>query len=353
MRFFVSIKSYQKAVATGLTPLMSKLTLGTEFSNYKDPQWHFLLGGGDVKAFVVPDEDGEDQLHGCLLRIDLKSAAAVPTLESESKSGDENKVLAAGFGMMLVSPAARGRGVAKLLLNEAISADPEGMTEDDAPVRKLLAVCTKLGQPVYRKLGFSDVGRVTALSAEIGIARDIPLNENTGSDISVETYGSMDEEDAQRAKIDLEIRNLLVDMDSKATGYDRTERLSFMLKNDPNNAYGSRSIVATAKVDENVIASAIMRRDEKGGPYVIGPMMGSEQAALPLIKALARAVPENDTEVKKRVSILVSDHQNFVDSLKCVKFVEGFSFPAMSLDGKPIYNKGDGSYLGLIHPTLG
>lgn len=163
----------------------------------------------------------------------------------------------------------------------------------------------------------------------------------------------MGEEDIENFKIDSEIRNLLVEMDSKATGYDRTERLSFMLNNNPDDAYGSRSIVAIAKVDKNVIASAILRRDEKNGPYAIGPMMGSEQAALPLIQALARAVPENEAEKKKKVSILVSDHQNLVDSLKSVKFVAGFGFPAMSLDGEPIYNKGDGSYLGLIHPTLG
>merc|ERR1712038_1309822 len=116
-------------------------------------------------------------------------------------------------------------------------------------------------------------------------------------------------DEAENSKIDSKIRNLLVEMDSKATGYDRTDRLSFMLQNDPDGGYGLRTIVATAKVDETVIASAIMRRDEKDGPYVIGPMMGSEEAALPLVKALARAVPENDDETKKKVSILVSDHQ--------------------------------------------
>jgi hypothetical protein len=50
----------------------------------------------------------------------------------------------------------------------------------------------------------------------------------------------------------------------------------------------------------------------------------------------------------------VSDHPDLVEEFKSVaQFEQGFEFPAMSLDGKPIYNNGNGRYLGLIHPTLG
>ena len=374
-----NVASYQKPLTTGLTPLLSRLSAGTEMASYGDAQWNFLLGGGDVTAFVVPDDedkDTHDKLLGCLLRIELNA----PSVSMSASEEDRISSRAAGFGMMLVSPDARGKGFAKSLLNEAISADGTTTTNNTPtndtnksstlPVRKLLAVCSELGQPVYRKLGFSNVGRVTALSTEIAAAREIPLDNECGDDkIRVQTFGSMEDDNNEEAIIDSDIRNLLVNMDVKATGYDRTERLSFMLKNDRSVANGVRTIAATAivvddnegndeyndnvyAVNDTVVAAAIIRQEQPGGPFVIGPMMGSEKAVLPLIRALARSVPDHDDGAK--VSILVSDHLDLVDRLKSVaKFEQGFDFPAMALDGKSIYYNGDGSYLSLIHPTLG
>lgn len=327
----VCIKTYQKALAP-LTPLLSRLSSGTEMASYGDAQWNFLLGGGDVTAFLASeDHNGDDNLLGCLLRINLDGA----------------KGRAAGFGMMLVDTKARGKGVAKSLLNEAIFAD-DASSED---IRKLLAVCTEKGQPVYRKLGFSDVGMVSSLTTDIRTAKAIPRDNKYG--ILVKTYGSLNKsaENNKKAKIDPDIQKLLINMDQKATGFDRTERLSFLLKNDCATSVKSVAAIASMDDKENVVASAILRQEQPGGPFAIGPIIGEEDAVLPMIRALVASIPEEDSDLK--VSILVSGRIDLIDRLKKAGFTKGFEFPAMALDSESIYKNGDGSYISLIHPTLG
>merc|ERR1712176_1552510 len=116
-----------------------------------------------------------------------------------------------------------------------------------------------------------------------------------------------------------------------------------------------RSIAAIAMDPNNnnndPVAAAVLRQEGPGCPFVIGPMLGSEASALSLLSALARAVPEKEQESK--ISILVSEHPQLVIRLKDAGFQVGFDFPAMALDGRPIYENGDGSYMSLIHPTLG
>ncbi|OEU14301.1 hypothetical protein FRACYDRAFT_240836 [Fragilariopsis cylindrus CCMP1102] len=426
----VNVVSYtQKAgsmisLSTTLTPLLSKLSAGTEMASYGPQQWNFLLGGGDINAYVVPSESesesdtndigNDDQnensvsLLGSLLRVELNPSSTTATTDEDGSTSGTiiTGASAAGFGMMLVSPAARGKGVAKLLLNEAINDDGndndnenendnDGITSASAsaavdkktPIRKLLPVCTPAGQAVYRKLGFSNVGKVTILSTDINTARNIPLliddENNNDCIINVKTFGSMrmvDDDDDDTATscgtIDSKIKDLIIQMDSKATGYDRSKRLSFMMKNDPTDINGVKTIVATATTasasnnnkhgddnkdkDKVIIGAAIIRREMIGGPYVIGPLMGSSNAALPLVKALANAIklPNNDNDdndgSKQKITVLLSDHAELVNEFKSIgSFEEGFNGPAMSLDGKSIYENGDGSYLGLIHPTLG
>jgi predicted GNAT family N-acyltransferase len=391
----VNVVSYtQKAGGmiglTTLTPLLSKLSAGTEMASYGPQQWNFLLRGGDINAYVVPssddnndnDNDQKDNasllLLGSLLRVELNPSFTTTTTTTGTSASAS---ASAAFGMMLVSPAARGKGVAKLLLNEAI--DDDGTLLDELPIRKLLPVCTSAGQRVYRKLGFSNVGKVTSLSTEINTARNIPFlledddddDENNNNCINVKTFGSMmddDDDNTTTCMIDSKIKDLIIQMDSKATGFDRSKRLLFMMKNDPTDIDGVKTIVATATVatannkdgsndKDKVIGAAIIRREMKGGPFVIGPLVGSLKAALPLVKALANAaVPNNDDDddddddAKSKIAVLISDHPELVNEFKSIgSFDEGFDFPAMSLDGKSIYENGDGSYLGLIHPTLG
>ena len=223
-------------------------------------------------------------------------------------------------------------------------------------------MCTEKGQRVYRKLRFSDVGRVSALSADITVARNIPVGcgDNDKDNMCIRTFWSMD---GKHPRIDSATQSLILAMDAKATGFDRTARLSFMMDNDCSGSTGAvRTIAATASVinkDEDeevgVVAAAIIRQEQAGGPFVIGPMMGSPAAALPLVRALAGAVASTsaDDHDGAKVSMMVSNHLEMVDSLKTAGFEQGFEFPAMALDGKPIYAQGDGSYLSLIHPTLG
>ena len=51
----VSVAKFQQGVATTLTPLLSRLSAGTEMSSYGPHQWHFLLAGNDMNAYVVPN----------------------------------------------------------------------------------------------------------------------------------------------------------------------------------------------------------------------------------------------------------------------------------------------------------
>jgi len=352
----VSVSSFQKGVAaTSLTPFLSELSTGTEMASYGNPQWEFLLAGGDINAYVVPSENDDTNLLGSLLRVELSPAAST---SKDNNGAATTAADAAGFGMMLVSREARGKGVAKLL-NKAI--DDDGKQKSESPIRKLLPACSAMGQPVYSKLGFSSVGKVTGLSTEISKARNIRLvEEGTTKCVNVKTFGSMDKD---ATMIDSKIRNMLIEMDSKATGYDRTNRLSFMLRNNVKDVDGVKTIVAIAtrtiptaaddddNDDKEIIGAAVIRREMRGGPFVVGPIIGSYKAALPLVKALAKAVPNDAGESK--ITVMVSDHHELVDDFTSSSFEKGFEYPAMSLDGKPIYEKGDGSYLGIIHLTLG
>lgn len=366
------VQRYTNALASGLIPLLSSLSAGTEMASYGNSQWEFLLGSSEVTTFVAVDnvdDTTNTQLLGCLLRIDMDMPSKMMLDERVYDVATiENDVFessAAGFGMMLVSPEARGRGLAKLLLHEAISeederrrlfnsSNPKGTVgKDYLPPRKLLAVCTNLGQPVYRRLGFSDVGRVTALTTSVRNAKAIgdPSLERS-NDIRIETYGSLDRiiDADNEINIDPEILNLITAMDAKATGWDRRGRLEKLL--GPSSECNLRSIAAVAMHEKNnPVAAAMLRQEGPKCPFVIGPMMGSETSALSLISALARAVPDNEEESK--ISILVSEHPQLVDRLKDAGFRIGFDFPAMALDGRSIYENGDGSYMSLIHPTLG
>lgn len=312
-------------------------------------------------------------LLGSLLRVELKPATTTATGEDGA---------AAGFGMMLVGTEARGKGVAKLLLKEAIDDDNDSDSSDAtktppsaaSPIRKLLPVCTAAGQPVYRKLGFSTVGMVTSVSTDIITASKMKTTTSTNNtnpakqNCAIQVYGSMVCNNNNNNKniedtpmITSNIRDLVIQMDKEATGYDRTKRLSFMLNanSDTTTPNELQTIVATAvnATTDEVMGVAVLRREMVDGPYVVGPLIGEPSVALPLVKALATTAANTTTvgsAPPPKISVLVSDHPDLVEEFKSVaKFEQGFEFPAMSLDGKPIYNNGNGRYLGLIHPTLG
>jgi GNAT superfamily N-acetyltransferase len=294
-------------------------------SSYREPQWNFLLGGGhDVTAFVVPEAAGDaEKLMGCVLQKQL-----------ESTGNDDSAAGATGFGMMLVSPAARGQGLARTLLAAA-------MGDQNSHGRNVLAVCSELGQPVYRKLGFADAARITALSVAMADVRNAELTPNERQEVDVTIH---------HRPFDPSIRDLLIQMDSKATGYDRTSRITFLLEEAGTAA--TVGIATKAGNPSHVLAVACVRQDCAGGPMTVGPMIGSSSAAVPLVKTLAAAHPVVGDEV--RLGMMISEHPDLVDRFLTIEgFTKAFDYPAMSQDGEPIYKRGDGRYMSLIHPTRG
>lgn len=329
------VQRYTNALASGLVPLLSRLSAGTEMASYGDAQWEFLLRGNEVTTFVAVDDGNDnDSLLGCLLRLDLQ-----PSSQACASS--------AGFGMMLVAPEARGKGVAKKLLREAM--DGNG---GDGGTRKVLAVCTALGQPVYRKIGFAEAGRVTALKTTLARARamDVTTAEKASE---IQIHGSLDrftDSSSVDFAVDAKIVNALVYLDAQATGWNRQGRIQSLVR--PTGSLRSATAIAADPQTKTPLGAAVLRQEGPGSSLVVGPLVGPEHAALNLVAALAQAVP-SDVDESTPLSLLVSDHPKLVKMFSSAGFGVGFHLPAMTLDGKPIYRDGDGSYLSLIHPTLG
>ena len=115
------VQRYTNALASGLIPLLSNLSAGTEMASYGNAQWEFLIGSGEVTTFVAVDDadttntntNTNTELLGCLLRIDMDAAP-------ETKSGNriqndataDNRIVssaeAAGFGMSRETAPTRG-----------------------------------------------------------------------------------------------------------------------------------------------------------------------------------------------------------------------------------------------------
>ncbi|KAL7537968.1 hypothetical protein ACHAXR_008190 [Thalassiosira sp. AJA248-18] len=334
-----------------LLPLVSTfadLSAGTEFGYYKDPQWRFLLSGEEIDAFVAIDSGGgEDYVlgnvpfDGCVLRVHL----------------DDDTV---GFGMVLVKPSKRGRGIARLLIEKAmlqIDATAEGEKK-----RFVLAVCSSLGQPIYRKLGFKDAGMVTFMTCSLSDMLQTPRKQ-------LDNEYNMFVKDGKECKN--EQLDLLVNLDAKATGIKRRDRIKLLLNG--GYAEGSRSTVAFLSTagsncfsdaflgdgdDDFEVSSntAVARQDYAGGPLIIGPMKGRDEHCIPLMHALIEKHFEHDERVEIGdvcITMMVTDHPNLVTRLLEIEGMKKvWEHPAMTSDGKPVYN-GDGSYLAMMHPTLG
>jgi len=352
-----------------LIPSLIKLSEGTEMSSYKEAKWKFLLGGGnDIVAYVLPDtitngdddDNSNNNILGCVLRIRLKKAAMIDDKKLLSSLPKEDS----GYGMMLVSPKARGQGYAKKLLRAAML---DG-DEDDLAVerRHILAVCTKLGQPMYSKLGFETVGKVVAISStKLGNIREsttknVEKNETT----TTTTY---------MHPIDPRIQKLVIDMDKDITGYDRTDRLSYLLNESTNVMVGisrrnSKTILDDQKSDDNddnILAIVVMRQDCPEGPIIVGPILTSDDdssmkrsiVVVSLIQTMTKSHPgDDDLSLSMLLNCDDDDDDENLDELflNCgASFTKDFNFPAMAKDNnKAIYQKNK-NYLALIHPTLG
>lgn len=307
------------------------LSSGTEFASYKNPQWQFLLGGQEITAFALRSSNENDNrpdsiaFDGCVLRVKL----------------DNDTV---GFGMVLVEPSKRGRGFARLLIEKAmqVNSDEEGKGK-----RFVLAVCSSLGRPLYNKLGFKDAGLVTLLTCSVSNLLLKTKHGHWGNECLLVNNGKECKGDK---------RNLLVRLDAKATGFERRERINLLLS---GYAEGSRATVAFFSTDDgpDSFSAAVARQDCPEGPLIIGPMMGREECCIPLLWALVKKHFEDNNREQigvKSVMIMITDHPNLVSALMKIEGMNKlWQCPAMTSDGNPVYQYGDGSYLAMMHPTLG
>lgn len=311
-----------------LLPLISSfagLSSGTEFGSYREPQWRFLLSGEDMTGFVIHSGDAVPGIDGCVLKVHL----------------DDNTT---GFGMVLVRPSQRGRGLAKSLLREAMNEEVE------RGKRAVLAVCSTMGQPLYRKLSFKDDGAVTALTCSVADLKKGPRVRPESDSLLVLDGKSCTAEQLEA----------LVDRDARATGTRRRDRMKLLLH---GYADGSRSTVAflptpgTADLDSYSIGAA--RQDCASGPLFVGPVMGNEEYFLPLVHALVEkhfdCYRDGRNEIDDAsIVMMIAGHPNLVNEvLKIDGMKRLWECPSMSSDGMPVYQNGDGSYLAMMHPTLG
>lgn len=311
----------------------SDLSAGTEFAHYKDPQWRFLLRGDEVTGFVMVNNEHEDtnedkgdaknKFDSCLLKVDL----------------DNDTV---GYGMVLVRKSRRRRGLARVIFEKASQCN----NNEEEGKRHVLAVCSAMASPLYRQLGYKDSGVISTLTCSIS---DIL---NSVADVSDPQYLR-----AYDGKEFIEMDDnftLLVNGDAKATGRSRRDRMRLLLD---GHTEGSRSTVAMYGAFSDRLTTAVARQDCVDGPLFIGPMNGNERFVIPLMHALVGKHVEdgersevNDTPVQ----MMITDHPNLVAKLLemkgMTKLGEG---PSMTLDGKSVYHNGDGSYLAMMHPTLG
>lgn len=146
-------------------------------------------------------------------------------------------------------------------------------------------------------------------------------------------------------------------LDERVTGRNRKGRIEKLVWPSESSSLWSVTVLATHTEHSKPIGAALLRQEGPESPLVMGPLLGPKQLAPFLVATLAPAVPQDVVPENTIVSLLlVNDdrHPNqLVDTLVASGFSLGFDLPAMTMDGMPIYRDGDGSYLGLIHPTLG
>ena len=193
------------AALTQLIQPLCALVAPTEFASYKEPQWRFLLGAGDVTVYAVPGE-AHGSLFGCVLRVGLGGPDA-------------------GYGMMVVSKEARGRGLARVLLEAAMSDGPAGG-------RRVLGICTPLGQPFYAKLGFKAVSTITGLTGSIA---SVEAAELTAAECAVVAAASAPSDEAAA--------EALVALDRSAGGFDRSACIRALLAGGATSATASVKLV--------------------------------------------------------------------------------------------------------------
>ena len=128
-------------------------------------------------------------------------------------------------------------------------------------------------------------------------------------------------------------------IDQAATGLDRKRALQTLLAKP-----GALSALARDKASGEVVGAAISIKGRDGG-RVIGPLLGSHEAALPLVRAVAPDGAATLRAIGGPADILV-------ETLTSAGFEVAVEQVSMSFGGHALPGKRD-LYLALMHPTLG
>ena len=141
--------------------------------------------------------------HGCRVAVlDEQVVGTVATVNYENHFG--------WVGMVLVDPAARGKGIGTLLMNEALR------ILKDVPAIRLDA--TPAGEPVYRQLGFVGEYNLSRMTAVIA-PENLLLQDNSARPMKPEDFPAV------------------FSLDSEIFGADRHALLEWMLAGAPEYAW--------------------------------------------------------------------------------------------------------------------
>eukprot|EP00931_Biecheleriopsis_adriatica_P081601 TRINITY_DN5494_c0_g1_i4.p1 TRINITY_DN5494_c0_g1~~TRINITY_DN5494_c0_g1_i4.p1 ORF type:complete len:276 (+),score=38.43 TRINITY_DN5494_c0_g1_i4:230-1057(+) len=231
----------------------------------------------------------------------------------------------AGLGMMLVHPSCRGQGVARQLLT-AFRLRAEELNQTC-----MLACATELGHPVYLKYGYKAVPS-NAICAKMSASCTVAATLATPEGVTVATYK---EPDMVTANL-----SYLLSLDQEATGFDRTEVLTNLSRDDS-------AMLSLAWQGRDVIGACLTTIDSQTGALNVGPLLGTEGAANALIRDVAHQFPE------RSIGIFCS-HVDYMETLQKAAFTPVVRMVGLMVLADMAEMVGDRSkYLGLIQPALG
>lgn len=194
------------------------------------------------------------------------------------------------IGKVIVHPSQQGRGHARRIL--------ERLLDERAPDTRVTLVATPQGEPVYRRLGFRQVGTIHKL---VGTVSGVP----------------------HEALRPLDARNLdaALALDREVFGADRSALLTRRVE------LSTRAFALVADGALTGYGVAI----EQGGHVVLGPVVAPrDDDARTLVRAL---LPR---EAGPRRIDVPSAHASFINELVSMGFRDTEARPVMSLAGAPL-----------------
>ena len=180
-----------------------------------------------------------------------------------------------------------------------------------------------MGRPMYEKMGYGVTNQITSLR----VADASKLKGCVSADVDIRSSCCSADFD------------LIAAIDQAATGLDRKRALQTLLAKP-----GALSALARDKASGEVVGAAISIVGRDGG-RVIGPLLGTHEAALPLVHAVAPDGAATLRAIGGPADILV-------ETLTSAGFEVAVEQVSMSFGGHALPGE-RGLYLALMHPTLG